>query len=483
MCTWFHVPLTGNSSHSILFSWASSSLRRSISTLRSSCSITYLTYEPDAEPLNILSSQGCWHALHLGIGTPRRNRYSAPRPDAPRPKAPPRSPQGAPPGPPRGPVTEAPQDASRLPCSPRGTVPRGPSLPPRGTAPRAPYAPRGLEAAPSVVHPPPKAPLPRPRGTTLEAPTTHPTLKAPHPEAPTTPASRHRSPRLPPSDLEALHPEPPHPLNLKAPFPQVPLPPDLEALIPTSRLEASHHEAPLPTLRLEAPHPEAPLLLLVPSSRCRRCEAREQLVWSCGALIPTSRHYSPSPPPPGLEASLPKAPDPPHPAPRDPYHPPPPTHLWWSDISDILQIGNSREKFDGDCGTTAHPLLRRPFAVLAQNLHNAGESLVSHQTTTENVTTKLKEHSLNKMIQRNRLLMQQAELLSSLAMKVDIQNTDQSLESAWKILQDFLQQTKDGDTLKFQLQLPKMNFEPDDYKNLIADSRSSNEGSRPSWRY
>uniref|UniRef100_M1BQR1 Myb-like DNA-binding protein n=2 Tax=Solanum tuberosum TaxID=4113 RepID=M1BQR1_SOLTU len=75
------------------------------------------------------------------------------------------------------------------------------------------------------------------------------------------------------------------------------------------------------------------------------------------------------------------------------------------------------------------------------------------------VTTKLKEHSLNKMIQRNRLLMQQAELLSSLAMKVDIENTDQSLESAWKILQDFLQQTKDGDTLKFQL--PKMNFEPD----------------------
>uniref|UniRef100_M1BQR0 Myb-like DNA-binding protein n=1 Tax=Solanum tuberosum TaxID=4113 RepID=M1BQR0_SOLTU len=58
----------------------------------------------------------------------------------------------------------------------------------------------------------------------------------------------------------------------------------------------------------------------------------------------------------------------------------------WSDISDVLQIGNSREKFDGDCGTTAHPLLRRPFAVLAQNLHNAGESLVSHQTTTENAS-------------------------------------------------------------------------------------------------
>ncbi|KAK4715630.1 hypothetical protein R3W88_013968 [Solanum pinnatisectum] len=153
-----------------------------------------------------------------------------------------------------------------------------------------------------------------------------------------------------------------------------------------------------------------------------------------------------------------------------------------SDISDVLQIGNRREKSDGDCGTTAHPLLRHPFAVLAQNLHNAGESLVSHQTTTENAASDNKTQGtfLKQDDPKKQALMQQAELLSSLAMKVNTENTDQSLESAWKILQDFLQQTKDGDTLKFQL--PEMNFEPDDYKNLIADSRSSNESSRPSWR-
>nr|AAT39952.2 Myb-like DNA-binding protein, putative [Solanum demissum] len=174
-----------------------------------------------------------------------------------------------------------------------------------------------------------------------------------------------------------------------------------------------------------------------------------------------------------------------------------------SDISDVLQIGNSREKSDGDCGTTANPLLRHPFAVLAQNLHNAGEGLVSHQTTTENGASDNKTQGtfLKQDDPKKQALMQQAELLSSLAMKVNTENTDQSLESAWKfkklvctecaetlmekcefvqILQDFLQQTKDGDTLKFQL--PEMNFEPDDYKNLIADSRSSNEGSRPSWR-
>ncbi|KAK6788876.1 hypothetical protein RDI58_012675 [Solanum bulbocastanum] len=153
-----------------------------------------------------------------------------------------------------------------------------------------------------------------------------------------------------------------------------------------------------------------------------------------------------------------------------------------SDISDVLQIGNSREKSDGGFGTTAHPLLRHPFAVLAQNLHNAGESLVSYQTTTENAASDNKTQGtfLKQDDPKKQALMQQAELLSSLAMKVNTENTDQSLESAWKILQDFLQQTKDGDTLKFQF--PEMNFEPDDYKNLIADSRSSNEGSRPSWR-
>ncbi|KAK4358131.1 hypothetical protein RND71_023741 [Anisodus tanguticus] len=143
-----------------------------------------------------------------------------------------------------------------------------------------------------------------------------------------------------------------------------------------------------------------------------------------------------------------------------------------SDISDVLQNGNIREKSVGDSGSI-HPLLRHPFAVLAQNLHNAG--------TTENASdNKTQGTFLKKDDPKIHALMQQAELLSSLAMKVTTENTDQSLESAWKILQDFLQQTKDGDMLKFQL--PEMNFEPDDYKNLIADSRSSNEGSRPSWR-
>ncbi|OIS99326.1 PREDICTED: transcriptional activator Myb [Nicotiana attenuata] len=152
--------------------------------------------------------------------------------------------------------------------------------------------------------------------------------------------------------------------------------------------------------------------------------------------------------------------------------------LRMSHISDARQNCDSGEKSFGDCGTT-HPLLRHPFAVLAQNFRNAGKNLASHQQTTEN-DNKTQGTFLKKDDPKVQALMQQAELLSSLAMKVNTENTDQSLENAWKILQDFLHQTKEGEMLKFQI--PEMNLGPDDYKDLIADSKSSNEGSRPSWR-
>jgi myb proto-oncogene protein len=77
-------------------------------------------------------------------------------------------------------------------------------------------------------------------------------------------------------------------------------------------------------------------------------------------------------------------------------------------------------------------------------------------------------------------LMQQAELLSSLAHKVNTENTDQSLENAWKVLQDFLNQGKDSDILGYKI--TEMDFQIEDFKDLIEDLRSSNEGSQSSWR-
>ncbi|KAG8654087.1 transcription factor MYB124 isoform X2 [Manihot esculenta] len=77
------------------------------------------------------------------------------------------------------------------------------------------------------------------------------------------------------------------------------------------------------------------------------------------------------------------------------------------------------------------------------------------------------------------VLMQQAELLSSLALKVNAENTEQSLENAWKVLQDFLNQ-KENDILRYRF--TDMDFRLEDFKDLIEDLRSSNDGSRPSWR-
>ncbi|KAL3636272.1 Transcription factor [Castilleja foliolosa] len=65
-------------------------------------------------------------------------------------------------------------------------------------------------------------------------------------------------------------------------------------------------------------------------------------------------------------------------------------------------------------------------------------------------------------------LMQQADLLSSLAITVNTDKTDQSLENAWTVLQDYLKQNEESD-------MPII-------RNL-DDLRSSNEGSILSWRY
>lgn len=49
-----------------------------------------------------------------------------------------------------------------------------------------------------------------------------------------------------------------------------------------------------------------------------------------------------------------------------------------------------------------------------------------------------------------------------------------------QILQEFLNQTKEGDMLRCKF--PDMDFQLEVFKDLIEDLRSGNEGSRPSWR-
>ncbi|KAH0855492.1 hypothetical protein HID58_007953 [Brassica napus] len=78
-------------------------------------------------------------------------------------------------------------------------------------------------------------------------------------------------------------------------------------------------------------------------------------------------------------------------------------------------------------------------------------------------------------------LMQQAELLSSLAHKVNSDNTEQSMENAWKVLQDFLNKSKENDIFRYGL--PEMDFQlEEEFKDLVEDLRSSNEASQVSYR-
>lgn len=151
-------------------------------------------------------------------------------------------------------------------------------------------------------------------------------------------------------------------------------------------------------------------------------------------------------------------------------------------ISYIADNYNHDERVLSQCRTT-NQQLRPPFAVLVQNFDNVGNSQVEcHNTTKESRNdvvgdNKIQATFLKKDDPKINALMQQAELLSSLALKVNIENTDQSLESAWKVLQDFLSQNKEGDMYNIA-----DDFQLEDFKDLLEDLRSTNKATQSSWR-
>ncbi|KAG0467004.1 hypothetical protein HPP92_018584 [Vanilla planifolia] len=77
-------------------------------------------------------------------------------------------------------------------------------------------------------------------------------------------------------------------------------------------------------------------------------------------------------------------------------------------------------------------------------------------------------------------LLQQAELLSSLAVKVNAEATNQSLEDAWKELQDYLFHIKGVEIPRKSLS--GIDFQLDDFKDLFEDITSYNTGAQPSLR-
>ncbi|KAK1376500.1 Transcription factor MYB88 [Heracleum sosnowskyi] len=77
-------------------------------------------------------------------------------------------------------------------------------------------------------------------------------------------------------------------------------------------------------------------------------------------------------------------------------------------------------------------------------------------------------------------LMQEAELLSSLALELNIKNSQQTTDNAWKSLHEDLDQSKDIDMIRFRI--TDMNFQIESFKDPAKDLKSSRECSQESWR-
>ncbi|XP_039059601.1 transcription factor MYB88-like isoform X2 [Hibiscus syriacus] len=152
-------------------------------------------------------------------------------------------------------------------------------------------------------------------------------------------------------------------------------------------------------------------------------------------------------------------------------------------VSDYCNFGDRAHRVSG---TMMNQQLRHPFAVLGQNLHNANSIVVQSQVNNVKEVSNDAQNNINqgtfliKDDPKINALMQQAELLSSLTLKVNLDNTEQSLENAWKILQDFLNQSKENDILRYTMSDNDLQLE--DFKDLFEGLRSSNEGIQSFWR-
>ncbi|KAL7110214.1 hypothetical protein ACP275_05G010900 [Erythranthe tilingii] len=116
------------------------------------------------------------------------------------------------------------------------------------------------------------------------------------------------------------------------------------------------------------------------------------------------------------------------------------------------------------------------------NLNNKRVIFRNNGLTSENAPTlkKTRMMFLGKDDPKMLALIQQEELLSSLAIKVNTEKTEQSLENAWIVLQDFLKENEEVDLLT--IKNSDIDFNVEKFKELVEDLRSCDDGSRSSWR-
>ncbi|CAM8879793.1 unnamed protein product [Rhodiola kirilowii] len=136
-----------------------------------------------------------------------------------------------------------------------------------------------------------------------------------------------------------------------------------------------------------------------------------------------------------------------------------------------------------ECETAMTHKLRTPLAVLGQNTLKARhDSAVKNTPCDEAGKDRTNGGTfLKKDDPKIFALLQQAELLSSLAQKVNAEKTEQSLEDAWKVFQDYLNKNKENEIQGCQIS--DMDLHLEDFKDMLEDLRSNNEISQTSsWR-
>ncbi|KAG9140191.1 hypothetical protein Leryth_021751 [Lithospermum erythrorhizon] len=157
----------------------------------------------------------------------------------------------------------------------------------------------------------------------------------------------------------------------------------------------------------------------------------------------------------------------------------PPLKKMRSDVSSTSDAQSHAGKSTGDY-ERIDQLLRPPFAILAENFRTGASGMLVQEQNNNKcgdisdgaaADNKSQGTILKKDDPRILALLQQAELLSSLALKVNSEDTDQSLENAWKVLQDYLNQTKDGALTKFAA--PFSSCDLVNFKELVEDSSSN----------
>ncbi|KAK4263426.1 hypothetical protein QN277_028833 [Acacia crassicarpa] len=129
-------------------------------------------------------------------------------------------------------------------------------------------------------------------------------------------------------------------------------------------------------------------------------------------------------------------------------------------------------------GTPVSQQPRVPFAVLSNFNDNSlldRRPICSAKFNSYAQNNKPQGTFLKKDDPKISVLMQQAELLSSLAVKVNTENVDQSLENAWKVLQDFLNRTNKSDLSRHKI----TDLQLENLKNMAEDIKSGHEGSQP----